>query len=373
MAHAYTPGLKVTERTVVRKQRRLPLKGEVLAKVGDKVTAETIVARTQIPGEVQTLNVAGLLGLPPEDVEKCMLKKVGDPVEKNEIIAQTKSFFGLFSSTVKAPVSGSVESISSVTGQVILREPPRPIQIDAYIDGRVVELFEAEGCAVETTGVFIQGIFGIGGETRGEVLQVANRPSDVLSPEEIDSSCRGKVLVAGALVTAEALRKAAEVGAKGVVVGGIADRDLREFLGYDIGVAITGSEEKGITLIITEGFGRMQMAEKTFRLLVGHSGQRASINGATQIRAGVMRPEVIIPLDSEAAGVEGYQESGGLEIGTPVRIIREPYFGALGKVIALPPELHKIETEAEVRVVEVELEDGARVILPRANVEMIEI
>ena len=62
-----------------------------------------------------------------------------------------------------------------------------------------------------------------------------------------------------------------------------------------------------------------------------------------------------------------------MEIGTPVRIIREPYFGVLGKVIALPPELHKIETEAEVRVVEVELEDGIRVILPRANVEMMEI
>ncbi len=372
MAHAYTPGLKVTERTVIRKQRRLPLKGEVLAKVGDKVTGETIVAKTQIPGDVQTLNVAGLLGVPPEDVEKCMLKKLGEPMEKDEIIAQTKSFFGLFSSTVKAPVSGFIENISSVTGQVILREPPRPIQIDAYIDGRVVELFEAEGCTVETTGVFIQGIFGIGGEVRGEVLQVADKPSDVLLPEEIGSSCRGKVLVAGALVTAEVLRKAAEMGVKGVVVGGIDDRDLRKFLGYDIGVAITGSEEKGITLITTEGFGRMEMAEKTFRLLVQYSGQRASINGATQIRAGVMRPEVIVPLDSEITGAEGQRESGGLEIGTQVRIIREPHFGALGEVASLPPELQKIETEAKVRVVEVELEKGTRVTLPRANVEMIE-
>ncbi|MCK4416839.1 MAG: hypothetical protein KAV99_01570, partial [Candidatus Latescibacteria bacterium] len=172
--------------------------------------------------------------------------------------------------------------------------------------------------------------------------------------------------------TAEALRKAAEMGVKGVVVGGIDDRDLRKFLGYDIGVAITGSEEKGITLITTEGFGRMEMAEKTFRLLVQYSGQRASINGATQIRAGVMRPEVIIPLDSEMTGAEGQQESGGLEIGTQVRIIREPYFGALGKVASLPSELQKIETEAKVRVVEVELEKGTRVILPRANVEMIE-
>jgi len=39
MAHAYTPGLKVTRKTVLRKERRLPLPGEVVVKVGDKVSA----------------------------------------------------------------------------------------------------------------------------------------------------------------------------------------------------------------------------------------------------------------------------------------------------------------------------------------------
>ena len=37
MAHAYTPGLKVTENLLVRKRRILPLKGEVIVKVGDKL------------------------------------------------------------------------------------------------------------------------------------------------------------------------------------------------------------------------------------------------------------------------------------------------------------------------------------------------
>ena len=34
MAHAYTPGLKVVETALVRKQRRLPLAGEVLVEKG---------------------------------------------------------------------------------------------------------------------------------------------------------------------------------------------------------------------------------------------------------------------------------------------------------------------------------------------------
>ena len=61
-----------------------------------------------------------------------------------------------------------------------------------------------------------------------------------------------------------------------------------------------------------------------------------------------------------------------LVVGSPVRVIREPYFGLLGNVVLLPSELERIETEASVRVLEVKLADGRRVTLPRANVEMIE-
>lgn len=373
MAHAYTPGLKISERTKIRKERRLPLPGEVVVGLGDKVSADTIVARTNLPGNVQTVNVAGLLGVLPEDIRSCMLKKEGDPVKKGEVIAETKGFFGLFKSKATAPEDGSVESISNITGQVILREPPIPVEVSAYIDSEVVEIFEKEGVAVEAISALVQGIFGIGGEAFGEIKRVVDSADSVLTPEEIDQSCTGKVLIGGSLVTVEALKKAARLGVKGIVVGGIADRDLKEFLGYDIGVAITGSERKGITLIITEGFGRLRMAEKTFKLLCQHEGRKASINGTTQIRAGVIRPEVVVPLDSKKEVHTKRKEfTEGLEIGSPVRIIREPYFGKLGKVVALPPELKVIETGAKVRVLEVELEDGVRVTLPRANVEMLE-
>ena len=59
-------------------------------------------------------------------------------------------------------------------------------------------------------------------------------------------------------------------------------------------------------------------------------------------------------------------------MGTLIRIIREPYFGAIGKVLSLPVELQKLEQESSVRVLEAELEDGRTVTVPRANVEIIE-
>jgi hypothetical protein len=107
------------------------------------------------------------------------------------------------------------------------------------------------------------------------------------------------------------------------------------------------------------------MADKTFSLLREHIGEQASINGATQIRAGVMRPEVVIPLDSgkEYSTVSIQHSTAGLVVGSPIRVIREPYFGQLGKVTNLPSELQKIETESEVRVLEVELNDGRKALL----------
>ena len=45
MAHSYTPGLKVLKSSIIDKNRRLPIKGEVRKKVGDSVLPDDIVAR----------------------------------------------------------------------------------------------------------------------------------------------------------------------------------------------------------------------------------------------------------------------------------------------------------------------------------------
>ena len=376
MAHAYTPGLKVTEGMTIEKERRLPLEGEVLVEAGATVQAEDVVAKADLPGNVQLLNVANLLSVPAEEITEYMLKPVGETIVKDEIIATTKGLFGLFKSQARSPIDGTIEAVSDVTGQVILREPPIPVEVKAYTDGTVTEVAPDEGVTVETYGSYIQGIFGVGGETIGSLTVAVSSPSDELTAERILPEHRDHILVGGSLVTTEAIQKAIRQGVKGIIAGGIDDSDLRELLGYELGVAITGSEEIGITLVITEGFGSIAMAEQTFALLNAREGMKTSINGATQIRAGVVRPEILIPLAPEtsetASEAEDDAAEGILEIGSSVRIIREPYFGKLGRVTELPVELQNLETEARVRVLRVELEDGQQTTLPRANVEAIE-
>lgn len=374
MAHAYTPGLKVTESDRIEKVRRLPLLGEVMVKEGDSVSPDVVVARTELPGEPHAVNVANILGIEPEDIEHFMVKKIGDHVKKEEAIAKYRAFFGLINRPAPSPVEGTIELISPVTGQVTIREANIPVQIDAYIDGRVKEVMPREGVIVECTGAFIQGIFGVGGETTGKIKMLVTSPEDVLDADLIRPEHKGLVVVGGSLIPGAALKKASEVGVAGVVGGGIIDKDLVDFLGYDIGVAITGHEDINITVIVTEGFGRIRMAGKTFNLLKELEGETVSMNGATQIRAGVMRPEIIAPkhVALHAAELTEEKASEGLVPGTPIRVIREPYFGMLAEVVDLPPELAKIETEAHVRIMTIKLQDGSVVTVPRANVEIIE-
>jgi hypothetical protein len=242
----------------------------------------------------------------------------------------------------------------------------------AYIDGTVVETIPRQGVVVESACSLVQGIFGIGGEVWGELLLAVASPDEPLGPGHLKPDMKGKIVVGGSFLPSETLTKAKELGVAGLVVGGIHDKDLRALLGYDLGVAITGTEQVGFTLILTEGFGAIPMAAKTFRLLSAHSGRQASISGATQIRAGVIRPEIIIPRADAAPDHPADAQRTGIRLGDSVRIIRDPLFGKIGEVSALPSDLARIPTESDVRVLEVAFADGARAVIPRTNIEVIE-
>jgi len=370
MATTYTPGLRVSAGTLLRKTRRLPLKGEVLVKVGERVSAEQVVARAQLPGKIRTIKVSEVLGVEAAEVPGLVQGGVGDSVEAGQLLAEVRSFFGLFHSECRSPATGTIDHVSGLSGFVGIREPPAPLDLEAYLAGTVAEVLPEEGVVVEAAAAFVQGIFGVGGERRGEIY-VAGERDRPLAGDEIGEEARGRVVIGGAQASWAALEQAARVGAAALVTGGIDDADLIRFVGHEIGVAITGQEQVPFTLVVTEGFGRMAMAEQTYRLLESLEGKQASVNGATQIRAGVIRPEVIVPLAQEAVPASE-EETGRLAVGSRVRLIREPYFGRLGEVTGLPAQLVEIETEAMVRVAQVRLAgEGGEVLVPRANLEII--
>ncbi|MCB5247955.1 MAG: hypothetical protein LHW57_08025 [Candidatus Cloacimonetes bacterium] len=375
MGQAYSAGLSVTENIILRKERILPLKGKVLVKKGDHVKAETVIAETLLPGKVIPFNLANKLGVTPSQLDNFIKIEAGQQINTHTVLAETKGLFGtgLFKNEVRSPVEGEVESISSVTGQVLLREPRIPVQVKAFIDGVVTDVMPDEGVIIENKSAYIQGIFGLGGETIGEILVLAKSPDAVITASEVTDACSGKIIVTGAFVSHDVIEAARKHGAIAIITGGIDDQDIKKLLGHDIGVAITGHENIGLTIVVTEGFGKITMARKTFELLQKFNGYKTSIHGRTQIRAGVIRPEIIVPLPfDEKELVVKEAAMPVLEPGTLIRVIREPNFGKIAKVTGLPEELTKVESETLVRVLEAQFEDGSKMILPRANVEVIE-
>lgn len=370
MASAYTPGLTVSGDIVIRRVRRLPIKGETLVQAGDRVSPDTVVARAQLPGILQTIRVAERLGIQPNEVPGIVNIKAGDPLERDQAIAETKGLFGLFKQKVTSDFVGTVEEVSEVTGNVLVREPSTPIDIDAYLEGHIAEVMPGEGAIVETRGAMVQGIFGVGGERQGRIRVAVPGPDVPLGVEHIADTDKGAILIGGSGITYEAIVRAAEVGVLGLVAGGLRDSDLVKYLGYDIGVAITGTEPIPLTIMVTEGFGFLAMAGRTFELLKTLDGKAASMNGATQIRAGVIRPEIVVPL-TETGATEPGGASFELKIGTAIRCIREPYFGQLGTVTDLPAQLVTLESGTEVRVLRARLASGEEVTVPRANVEIV--
>ncbi|MDG2149733.1 MAG: hypothetical protein P8N09_09420 [Planctomycetota bacterium] len=371
MGHAYTPGLKVSDAADFVRSRILPIPGEVLVKQGDEVGPETVVARALLPGNVVTSNIARQLGVAAADIKDLLLVEEGSEVDKGQAIARSKGIFGLMKQTAEAPTAGVFESVSKVSGQAIFREEPIPVEVKAYVGGIVSEVEDTFGVHVDSRGTMVQGIFGIGPEVSGPIAMAGDDPTSPLLATDLKESHRGAILVGGSFAPLDTLRACIQQGVKALVIGGIDAADLKELLGYDLGVAITGNETVGLTLVVTEGFGQLAMSAKTHRLLADKAGQTASVSGATQIRAGVMRPEVLVP--SEIHQIEETEVDAGLmHINSTVRIIRDPHFGALGRVADLPAEPHKLDTEAAVRILTVTLKDGEHVTLPRANVELVD-
>ncbi len=281
---------------IISKTRHLPTKGEVYVSKGDTVQPDTIIARGTVPNpDLHELKLFQQLRVDPDSVKNYLTKTEGDPVSRDEVIGVSRSFFTRQTRIARSPVEGKIESISSVTGRMMIRGTPLSLEVSAYIPGVIKEVLPETGAVVESEGKHFEGLFGVGGETYGELVMGVSSPDLVLSSMDIGSDHCDKIVVGGALASLDALRKAVKIGARGIIVGGVDQKDLTYFLGYELGIPVTGDEKTGLTLIITDGFGSTQMNSTLFDKLAENSGKLTCINGATHIRSRSLRPEIIIP------------------------------------------------------------------------------
>lgn len=369
MKQILVPTVLASDSLTIRRKRELPASGKVLVGVGDTVEPNTVVANTSIQSGVFVVRVTQLLGLEPNEIEGISLVKEGEVVSEGDVLAKHHGLFGLFTSEIKSPVSGTVEYLSSLTGHIGIRLPSKELSLAAYLHGTVTEILSNRGVVIESHCACVQGIFGVGGERTGVLKEIPVKPDELIRVTSFPDQLEGSILFGGAGIGYGALKHAAQKGARAIVTGSIDDQTLHSYLGYQLGIAITGNEKVPLTLIMTEGFGAIPMNEKALMILKKYSGCAASVNGATQVRAGAVRPEILIFSDKIQQQKTADQQMG-LEVGATVRLIRHPYFGKMGTVSDLPQKLQALETGSLARVVAVKLHNDEIVTVPRANVEV---
>jgi hypothetical protein len=357
----------------LRRVRELPIAGEVLVQVGDEVTSDQVVLRSKLLGDLHIIRVAESLGIESSAALKDIVVNLGDSVIPGTVVAKRVGLFGLFSQSVTSSVSGEVEFITESTAHIGVRLPPKDLNVRAFLLGKVVEVIPQYGVVISGRCALLQGVFGVGGERFGRILNLSTKRDSEILLSHLPINCEGAILCGGKHVNSEVLKEAARRGACGFITGSVSSDTLREFLGYEIGVAITGNEPISMSFFITEGFGHLVMNERTLKILHALEGREGAISGATQVRAGSLRPELLV-----AQALEDYidEELRNLSVGNSIRVVRSPYFGMIGKIRSLPNEIAVLENGVRARVVKIELSEVSKgspkeVIVPRANVEVL--
>lgn len=367
MPDLFRSGLVIRSSVQLEKLRRIPSTGQILVKEGDAVSADRVIGYLNPQGYLLTVNLASELGISPFDVPDSMLCAIGVAVRKGEVIASHRGFFG--TQDYASPENGIIESISPYTGRVTIRSHPLPIR--ANYPGQIERIVPGEGVVISTQGALVQGVFGVGGYLRGQMLVVTQSESMPFTPELIKPEHEGCIIAGGCQLGLATLERALRLGVRGIVTGSMHKSVLDKWMGFSLGTAVTGLETS-LTLLLTEGFGAFSMLPTTFAILSHLHGMSASIDGSTRIRAGVIRPELFVPHQGPVAHRQSQAQGQCLRAGQLVRLIRTPRFGQVAQVVTAEPFLQTLPTEAQVLSVTVKLlTTQQEVAVPVANLEII--
>ena len=337
----------------VRRTHILPVNGRVLVSPGQRVHASDVLAETNNATRHVLLDVRRWLGYARVDeAQRTIIRQEGEKVQKGDIIAETG---GLFSRIVRAPDDGQVVTISA--GRVLLEVESQPVQILAGISGVVTDLIPERGATVEGNGALIQGVWG-NGPFVGEGLMVIllKSPDDELQRTDLEVSLRGAIVVAGHCQDPEALRNAAGLPLRGLLLTSMSSDLIPLAKGLDI------------PIMVLEGFGRTPMNQAAYTLLTTSDKRDVAIHSVYDPILGD-RPELFIPLPSIGPTPP---ETTYFAPNQTVRIQGEPYRGQIGTIVQVRQGLTVLPNGVRAPAADVRLEQDTQVIIPLANLEVIE-
>jgi preprotein translocase subunit YajC len=337
----------------IRRSRLLPEKGQVLVRAGQKVIASDVIGEVLLPGEHMIIDVRRALGLSRAgEAEKLIDRHAGERLQKGDVIAETT---GILPRVVRS--SADCQIVAIANGQVVLETQPVKVSVKAGLNGTITEVMPERGAVIETNGVLIQGVWGNQQADGGLLLVLAKTPDEELTRARLDVSMRGAVVLAGHASQPDALKAAAELPLRALILASMS-ADL-----------INLASSLPIPIILIEGFGRIPMNETAFRLLTSNEKRDICINASNWNPLSGERPEIIIPLPANGLDTKEMIE---LAPETPVRILGAPYQGQIGMVLQVRPGLSTLPSGLHAQVASVQLQNDETVIIPLQNLDVLE-
>ncbi|HMN11089.1 MAG TPA: hypothetical protein PKD55_02045 [Bellilinea sp.] len=306
------PVTQIAGNTHIRRVQVLPLPGRVHVKPGQRVRATDVIAETFNYGKHHLLDIRKTLGIPMLDDASLRINiHVGESVEKGQVIAQTGGFIP---KTLRSPVTGYIAAIQR--GQILIETAGDKIDLQAGINGMVMEVFDEYGAAIEGNGAYIQGVWGNGKIGIGPLRMICRDFFEELTPEQITVDLAGSIAVGGYLARPEALASAAKAQVAGLILAGMCSSVMED------------ATKASFPILLVEGFGHLSMNILSLKLLLNHEGDEAVLNA--QILPEInKKADLMIPQREPA-------QPGLLAMpmkkGQIAKIIAPPYSGTVGLI-----------------------------------------
>lgn len=348
------PVTQVFPSLTVRQKRMLPAPGQVFVRKGQKVEAEEVLARVFLSPKHASLDLVRGLGRSAKEVERLVQREIGEKLSQGDIIAGP---VGPAKRVVRAPEAGRIIQIKH--GKVFFEIEPQPFELKAGFPGIVETIIGSRGVILQTNGAYIQGVWGNGKIGFGPLRVQAPRPEDVMVRERLDSSLQGCIVLAGYCDDPGVLQGASEIPLGGLILASMSSALIPEAL------------ESPFPLILTEGFGLLPMNIAAFTLLSQHDREEVSLLAEPFDRYAGTRPAIVIPDETEGM-ILPPREQNFFVPGVRVRVIHAPHRSQIGTFIALRPGMEILPNGIRAATGEIRLQNGTRVVLPLANLEILE-
>jgi hypothetical protein len=337
----------------IRRERLMSAEGRIIARRGQQVNPNDVVAEAVLRPEHLLLDIGLGLGLSPKEADHYIQRRAGDEVGEGDVIAGP---VGIGRRVVRAPKSGTV--VVAGDGQVLMQLEGEFSELKAGYSGVVAEIVGTRGVIIESVGSLIQGVWGNGKINFGLLNILAHAPDELVAPDMLDVSLRGSVILAGYCEDEKVLRSAEELPVRGMILASM-DSALTQ-------VALSVN----YPIVLVEGFGKLAMNQEAFSILSSSGMREVAMNAEPWDRIGNTRPEVVVSAE-EGSYPEVPTELAAFAIGQTVRVVSPPYKSMIGTLNNMPQSLSLLPSGLMAKTAEVHLSSGDTVQVPLANLEII--